>query len=50
MINSNNAKVKDFNLRYELYFDSYFLGNYKNRSYLYDQKTRTSLLSRFKKE
>ena len=38
MINSNNTKVKDFNLRYELYFDSYFLGNYKNRSYLYDQK------------
>lgn len=38
MINSNNAKVKTFDLRYELYFDSYFLGNYKNRSYLYDQK------------
>ncbi len=38
LINTTNTKVKNFNLRYEVYFDSYFLGNYKKRSYLYDQK------------
>lgn len=38
LINANNLKVKELNLRYELYYDSYFLGNYKKRSYLYDTK------------
>lgn len=38
IINANNTKVKELDLRYELYFDSYILGNYKKRSYLYDLK------------
>lgn len=37
-INPKNAKIKDIKLRYELYFNSYFLGDYKNKIYLYDIK------------
>lgn len=37
-INSKNAKTSEINLRFELYFDSYFLGDYKNKVYLYDSK------------
>ncbi len=32
------AKTKDFKLRYDVYFDSYFLGDYKDKVYLYDYK------------
>ena len=39
LINKDNGKVKDFNLRYEVYFDSYFLGDYKDKVYLYDYKS-----------
>lgn len=38
VINTNNAKVTNIDLRFEVYFNSYFLGNYKNRVYLYDLK------------
>lgn len=37
-INSTNGKVKTVDLRYDVYFDSYFLGHDKNKVYLYDQK------------
>lgn len=39
IINSNNGKIKEMNLRYEVYFDSYFLGHAKNKVYLYDSKS-----------
>lgn len=38
IINAETTKVKEVKLRYELYFDSYFLGDYKNKVYLYDSK------------
>lgn len=37
-INKSNGKVKDIKLRYEVYFDSYFMGHEKNKIYLYDIK------------
>ena len=39
LLNKENGKTKEVNLRYEIYFDSYFLGNYKNKVYLYDYKS-----------
>lgn len=38
VINTNNAKISNINLRFEVYFNSYFLGNDKNNVYLYDLK------------
>lgn len=37
-IDINNHKVKNIDLRYSIYFDSYFLGNHKNKVYIYDRK------------
>ena len=39
LINSNNNKIKDVKLTKDIYFDSYFLGNYKNNIYLYDKQS-----------
>lgn len=39
LINKDNGKVEEIKLRYDLYYnDTYFLGTYKNKLYLYDKK------------
>lgn len=38
LLNKENGKTKDLKLRYDVYFDSYFLGDYKDKVYLYDYK------------
>ncbi len=50
MINAKNGKVKDFKLRYEVYFDSYFLGQYKNNIYLFDNKNNQEYYIDIKKK
>ena len=40
LLNIKNSKIKTINLRFELYFDSYFLGNKKDKIYLYDTKEK----------
>lgn len=47
---SKSGKVKDFSLRYKLYFDSYFLGDTKNLVYLYDKKNEEEYYLDLKKE
>ena len=49
-INYKNAKTSEINLRFELYFDSYFLGDYKNRVYLYDNKNELEYYFDLKKK
>ena len=49
-INKANGKVKDINLRYEVYFDSYFLGHEKNKVYLYDIKSEQEYYINVKEE
>lgn len=49
-INYKNAKTSEINLRFELYFDSYFLGDYKNRVYLYDNKNELEYFLDLKKK
>ena len=50
IINTDKAKVTNFKLRYELYFDSYFLGNDKQNVYLYDLKNEQEYYLDLKKE
>lgn len=50
LIDSKNGKVSEKKLRYELYFDSYFLGEDKNKVYLYDIKSETEYYLDFKKD
>lgn len=38
LINASNAKVSTIDLRFALYFDSYFLGNDEENVYIYDTK------------
>lgn len=38
IINTNNGKVSDYQLRFPVYFDSYFMGNDKDNVYIYDKK------------
>ncbi len=38
VINTNNAKISNIDLRFDIYFDSYFLGHEKDNVYLYDLK------------
>ncbi len=40
LLNIKNFKIKTINLRFEVYFDSYFLGNEKDKIYLYDTKEK----------
>ena len=47
---NKNSKVKDFHLRYEVYFDSYILGDYKNKVYLYDNKSEIEYYFDIKKQ
>ncbi len=49
LINKETSKVKSFNLRYDVYFDSYFLGDYQNKVYLYDIKNETEYYFDLKK-
>ncbi len=49
-INKDSGKVKSFDLRYEVYFDSYFLGSYKDKVYLYDRKSEIEYYFDLKKE
>ncbi len=49
-INASNSKVKEIKLRYEVYFDSYFLGNDKEDVYLYDSKNEQEFYVDLKKE
>lgn len=50
LISKKNGKVKEINLRYELYFDSYFLGNYKDKVYLFDKKNEQEYYIDIKKK
>lgn len=36
VIDTNRARINSINLRFDVYFDSYFLGNDKNDVYIYD--------------
>lgn len=45
-----SGKVKDFSLRYKVYFDSYFLGDTENLVYLYDKKNEEEYYLDLKKE
>ncbi len=49
IINTNNSKTKTMDLRYEVYFDSYFLGHYKDKAYIYDIKNEQELYFDLKK-
>ena len=40
LINKDNGKIKTIDLRYKLYLESYFLGDYKNNLYIYDKKEK----------
>lgn len=40
VIDTNNAKIRTINLRFDVYFDSYFLGNDKNDVYIYDLREK----------
>lgn len=50
LIAFKNAKVSEIKLRYDLYFDSYFLGDYKNKVYLYDNKNELEYYIDLKKK
>ena len=50
VINVDKSKVNNIKLRYELYFDSYFLGNDKNNVYIYDLKAEQEYYLDLKKE
>ena len=50
LINSENGKLEEINLRYDLYYnDTYFLGSYKNNLYLYDKKQEQEYYLNMKK-
>ncbi|MEG1288532.1 MAG: hypothetical protein RSD29_04205 [Bacilli bacterium] len=40
LINTKKGNVKELKLKQEIYFDSYYLGNYKNSVYLVDKKNK----------
>lgn len=50
VINKDNGKTSSIKLRYEVYFDSYFLGNDKKKVYLYDLKNEQEYYIDLKKE
>lgn len=50
LINFNSGKVSNYKLRYEVYFDSYFLGGYKDKVYLFDNKSELEYYFDVKKE
>lgn len=50
LINFKNGSVSNYKLRYEVYFDSYFLGSYKDKVYLFDKKSELEYYFDLKKE
>lgn len=50
LIDVDKNKTKEINLRYEVYFDSYFLGNSKKLVYLYDKKEEQEYYINIKNE
>ena len=38
IINTDNNKVTNFSFKYDIYYNSYFMGDYKNNIYLYDMQ------------
>ena len=50
ILNANNGKVSNYELRFPVYFDSYFLGNVKNNVYIYDIKEEQEYYFDLKKE
>ncbi len=50
VINTDKAQKSTINLRFEIYFDSYFLGNNKNDVYIYDLKNNQEYYIDMKKE
>ena len=50
VINTNNGKINNIKLRFEVYFNSYFMGDYKNRVYLYDLRENQEYYIDMKKE
>lgn len=50
IIDVNKGKLKSVSLRYNIYFDSYFLGNKKDVVYLYDKKQEQEYYINIKKE
>ena len=50
LITFKNGKTSEIKLRYDLYFDSYFLGDYKNKVYLYDNKSELEYYIDLKKK
>ena len=50
LINSDNGKVTEINMEYDISFDSIFLGDYKNKIYLLDKKEKKEYVINIKKE
>ena len=50
VINTNNGRINNIKLRFEVYFNSYFMGHYKNRVYLYDLRENQEYYIDMKKE
>lgn len=50
VINVNNGKINNIKLRFEVYFDSYFMGDFKNKVYLYDLRENQEYYIDMKKE
>ena len=50
LINSDNGKVTEIKMEYDISFDSIFLGDYKNKIYLLDKKEQKEYLINIKKE
>ncbi len=49
-INTDKAQKSTINLRFEIYFDSYFLGDYKEKVYIYDLKNNQEYYIDMKEE
>lgn len=49
-INTDKAQKNTINLRFEIYFDSYFLGDYKEKVYIYDLKNNQEYYIDMKEE
>lgn len=50
VINTDKARVSSINLRFDVYFNSYFLGNDKNNVYIYDLRENQEFYIDLKKE
>lgn len=50
VINTKQARIKEINLRFDVYFNSYFLGHDKNKVYIYDLRENQEFYIDLKKE